>query len=225
MKVVAFICQKGGTGKTTLAVNHAVEAARSGLRTLIVDLDPQVSACKWQDFRDDKEIPAVMDAQAQRLPNLLKAAQETGVELVVVDTAGRTEEAAKIAARNADLVVIPMQPSIADLSTIDGTIGLLEIAGSPRRVAVMTRVKPYGSRLADMRRYLEDQGVPVASVTIGDRVGFQDAFALGLGIQELDPTGKGSEETRELYKYISIALENATTKGARREAGSDRKTA
>lgn len=225
MKVIAYVCQKGGTGKTTLAANHAVEASASGLQTYVVDMDPQASICRWYDFRDAKENLSVTDVQPNKLPDAINAARELGVDVVIIDTAGRTEQAAKMAAQLADLVVIPMQPSIADLSTLEATTKLLDVAGNTRRVAVLTRAKPYGTRLADMRRYLEDQGVPVASVTIGDRVGFQDAFALGLGIQELDPTGKGAEETRELYKYISIALENATKKGARREAGSDRKTA
>jgi len=71
MKTVALVCQKGGTGKTTLALSLAVEAVRSGLSVVVVDLDPQVSACEWGDMRRSRErsseAPVVVDAQPARL--------------------------------------------------------------------------------------------------------------------------------------------------------------
>jgi cellulose biosynthesis protein BcsQ len=71
MKTVAIISQKGGAGKTTIAVHLAVAAERRSMKTAIFDLDPQASASSWSDKRK-QPFPAVLSAQAARLPNLLE---------------------------------------------------------------------------------------------------------------------------------------------------------
>ena len=54
MKVISLICQKGGHIQDNTAINLAVEAISRGLEVVLIDLDPQVSACNWKDIRDDK---------------------------------------------------------------------------------------------------------------------------------------------------------------------------
>lgn len=202
MKTVAFVCQKGGTGKTTLALSLAVEAMRSGLTTAVVDLDPQVSACAWSDMRA-AEAPVVIDAQPARLDAVAAKARNMGVGLLLVDTAGRTEQAALAAARAADLVLVPLQPSVIDLKTIKATSDLLALAGDARRAVVLTRVKPFGRRHAETGAWLEQQGLPVCPATVGDRITFQDAYAQGQGVAEYEPGGKAAAEIRQIYLYIS----------------------
>ena len=75
MKVLSFISQKGGVGKTTLATAIGVEAARSGLKTIVLDIDPQASASFWKDNRIDESL-AVSAIPASRLSHVLKAAGE-----------------------------------------------------------------------------------------------------------------------------------------------------
>jgi chromosome partitioning protein len=106
MKTVAFICQKGGTAKTTSAINLAVEALAYGLKVVLIDLDPQVSASNWSDLRDNPE-PAVVSPQVPHLDRVLAQAQKNGADLAIVDTAGRTNDAALAAAKAADLVFVP----------------------------------------------------------------------------------------------------------------------
>ena len=202
MKTVAFVCQKGGTGKTTLAISLAVEAVRCGLSTVLVDLDPQVSACEWNDIRKG-EAPVVIDAQPARIDSVIARARETGVDLLLIDTAGRTEQAALAAARVADLVLIPLQPSVIDLKTVKATTDLVALAGGPLIAAVLTRVKAAGTRQDETRAWLEQQGLQVCPVSLGDRVTFQDAYAQGLGVSEFEPIGKAAAEVRQVYLYIS----------------------
>ena len=66
MQAVSLVCQKGGAGKTTLAVHLAVEGTARGLRTLLIDLDPQASAGRWADRRGDRP-PDVASEQPARL--------------------------------------------------------------------------------------------------------------------------------------------------------------
>ncbi|RAH95653.1 cobyrinic acid a,c-diamide synthase [Acuticoccus sediminis] len=200
MKTIAFICQKGGTGKTTLAISLATEAVRSGLTAAIIDLDPQVSACEWGDLRAG-EAPIVIDAQPARIEGVVERARDMDVDLLLVDTAGRTEQAALAAARVADLVLVPLQPSVVDLKTIRATNDLINLAGDKKRAAVLTRVKPFGNRHLETAAWLEGQGMPVCPATIGDRITFQDAYAQGQGANEIDPSGKAAAEVRQVYLY------------------------
>ena len=124
MQTIALVAQKGGTGKTTLAISLAVEAARHGLSVLVVDLDPQASACRWSDRRGE-ESPSVIDAQPSRLPQALAKAAQAGIELAIVDTPARVEQAAAEAAKAADLVLVPCKPSIWDLETLQVTMELV----------------------------------------------------------------------------------------------------
>jgi len=73
MKTIAFICQKGGTAKTTGAINLAVEALAYGLKVVLIDLDPQVSASNWFDLREDPE-PAIVAPQVPHLGRVLEQA-------------------------------------------------------------------------------------------------------------------------------------------------------
>ena len=106
MFTIALIGQKGGVGKTTLALGVAVAAAQAGHAVAVIDLDPQASAAKWKDRRSEDN-PAVISAQASRLYPALEAARGAGAEFAIIDSAGRSDDSAMAAARAADLILIP----------------------------------------------------------------------------------------------------------------------
>ena len=98
MKTLAVLSRKGGTGKTTLAIHLAVAAERAGHTTILIDLDPQASAAKWNDHREG-DTPFVVTAPASRLPEVLSRAKDGGATLAILDTAPHTETAALDAAK------------------------------------------------------------------------------------------------------------------------------
>jgi chromosome partitioning protein len=211
MKVISLICQKGGTSKTTTAINLAVEATACGLEVALIDLDPQVSACDWKDIRGLKP-PVVAATPVPHLDRALKAAAEAGADLAIVDTAGRTNDAASAAARAADLIFIPLQPSLIDLKTLGATLDIIRLTGGKPARALLTRVRAAGTRHEDTTAWLESQGVEVCPVNLGERVVYQDAYAQGQGVLETEPTGKASEEIRQVYMYASRLLGLSTTR-------------
>jgi chromosome partitioning protein len=204
-KVLSIICQKGGTAKTTTAINLAVEAVAQGLEVVCIDLDPQVSACDWKDIRGDKP-PVVAAAPVPHLDRALKAADDAGADLVIVDTAGRTNDAASAAARVADLILIALQPSLIDLKTLNATLEIIRLAGNRPTRAVLTRVRTAGNRHEDTTSWLTQQGVEVCPFVLGERVIYQDAYAQGLGVVEAEPDGKAADEIRQVYLYASRLL-------------------
>lgn len=212
MKVLSLICQKGGTSKTTTAINLAVEAQANGIETVLIDLDPQVSACDWKDIRGEAA-PTVASVVVSHLERTLKAAAENGAGLAIIDTAGRTNEAATAAARVADLVLVPMQPSLVDLKTLQSTLDAIRASGNDVPVRVLlSRVKAAGSRHEDTTSWLEQAHMGVCPVMLGDRVTYQDAYARGQGVTEMEPSGKAAQEVKELYKYTWQLLSNSTSR-------------
>ena len=205
MKTIALIAQKGGTGKTTLALSMAVAAEQAGDTAVVIDLDPQATACKWSDRRK-ADTPLVVDAQAPRLAKALKAAEGRGVDLVIVDTPARSETASLEAAKLADLVVIPCRPQIYDLETVPTSRELIAFAGDAPAVVVLNAVPPRGSRADQTRKALIGIGLPVCSPTLGHRAAFGDAATQGLVALEYQPCSKAARESIQVYKYIRHLL-------------------
>ena len=204
MLTISLISQKGGTAKTTTAVNLAVEATRAGYQAVIIDLDPQCSASEWKDLRGDR-LPEVAAAPVPHLSRVIKAAEGAGCQLAIIDTAGRNNDAALEAASAADLVIIPMQGTFFDLKTLEATLKVLRLSGGKRAVALITRVRTT-SRKSDAERYLESKGIEVLTGALHERVEYQDSTARGLGVSESDETGKAAREFRKIWREISILL-------------------
>ena len=205
MKTIALIAQKGGTGKTTLALALAVAAEQAGLDTLIIDLDPQATACNWSDRRA-AESPLVIDAQPARMAQALEKARSGGIGLAVIDTPARSEQSALAAAKIADLIIIPCRPQIYDLETITNTRELIALAGNKPALVVLNAIPARGDRLDQARLAVENMQLPVCPVSLGQRAAFGDAGTLGQTALEYDRRGKAAEEIRQLYKYISRLL-------------------
>lgn len=223
MQTIAMIGQKGGTGKTTLVGILAVAAELAGQITAVIDLDPQVSVCKWGDRRTS-DGPIIVDSQPARLNHALATARHQGVDLVVIDTAGRAEQATLAATKAADLVIMPYQPTIADLDTLEGTLDIIRLAGSPPHLAVLTRIKPQGHRHEETAAWLEREGVSVCPIMLGDRITYQDAYAVGLTPMEFEPKSKAAEECRQLHEFIRRLMEQPTDVGSneQRQTGDQR---
>ena len=204
MKTLAVLSRKGGTGKTTLAIHLAVAAERAGRTTILIDLDPQASAAKWNDHREG-DTPFVLTAPPSRLPEVLGRARDGGATLAILDTAPHTETAALDAANAAEMALIPCKPALIDLQAITSTINVVRLANVPARI-VFNAVRPRGDRVDQAREAVKVFDVPCAPCNIGDRVAFIDAYNAGLTAQEYEPRGKASREINDLYTYISAEM-------------------
>ena len=131
MLTIAIVSQKGGVGKTSLALNLAVAAELAGHTALIVDLDPQASAAAWADSRAG-DAPVVVSAQAARLAEVLTTARKHEATVCIIDTAPHAESPALAAARAAHLVLVPCRASILDLRAVAASQTIAQLAGTPR---------------------------------------------------------------------------------------------
>jgi chromosome partitioning protein len=204
MKTVAIISQKGGVGKTTVALHLAVAAERAKKPAVIIDLDPQASASTWKDLRED-ESPVVQPAQVNRLGIILEEAKKQGAAFVVIDTSPNSESASLAAARAADLVLIPCRPHLLDLKAIGSSIELARLAKKPFFV-VVNAVPPRGSLGAEADSAIATYDAPVAPSQLSMRAAYYHCLVNGQVAQEYEPTGKAAEEADALYKWVCKQL-------------------
>lgn len=205
MKTLAIISQKGGAGKTTLALHIAAASEAAGISAAVIDLDPQASAAGWKDSRA-AEAPVVVSLPHSRLTQGLQAAKDGGAGLVVIDTAPHSESAALLATRAADLVLIPCRPNILDLRAIGTTAELVRLAGKPA-YAVLNSVPPGAHRLiADAKAAVKVHGIEVAPIGLQQRAAYAHALTAGQTAPEYEPEGKASEEIRALFAWLQTVL-------------------
>ena len=216
MKIVALISQKGGAGKTTLAVHLATRAAADGWATAVIDLDPQGTAASWGDRRQE-EAPEVVSGQAVRLPALIKAAKDNGAEFLVLDTAPNADQTASLAARAADVVLIPCRPATFDLEAIATTLMLAKAAGKPSFV-VLNAVPPRSSLGKEAADGLVKQGVHVAPHVLTHRAAFSHGVIDGRTAQEYETSGKAAKEIDQLYKWVCGIVDMPTHRHTRKAA-------
>ena len=212
MKKLALIAQKGGVGKTTVAVNLAVGFDLAGIRTALFDLDPQESAVVWADRRK-AETPHVEFLTERRLPEALIAAEGQGFELAIIDTPPSAGTQAYTAAQAADLVLIPCRPSLIDLDAIRRTAQLVKSAGI--NAFVVFNAAPAGATtlLDDARGIVTNAGLAAAPFVLRERSAFRAAWPHGKGVIETEPRGKAAAEVSELQEWVFAQLHMCTPDG------------
>lgn len=201
MKTISFVTQKGGTGKSHLAISLAVYAEEQGEKVCLIDLDPQGSTAAWYDTRA-AETPAVITAEHfTSLPDVLRTLEAGGYTLAIIDTQGQDSHATRGAMAAADLSLVPVRPSEADIRASQPTAAALSEMGK-RFAFVINQAQPSPrARLTGAVSLRLSTSHQVAPVAIAARMDHPYAYALGQGVTEYDPTGKAAGEIAGLWMW------------------------
>jgi chromosome partitioning protein len=205
MKTLAFLSQKGGAGKTTLAVHTAVAAEEVGLRVVLIDTDPQRSATAWSDARQAPS-PLVAPTSVSELERVLAAAREDKMDLAIVDAAPHAAPDATRIARLASLVAIPCRPSAFDLAAVEGAVRIVRAADA-KAVLILSACPFRAPEIAEAREALCSYGLPVSPREITDRRAFARAVATGEAVTEFDTDGRAAGEIRALWAWIQEQMQ------------------
>jgi len=212
--IIGVLNQKGGVGKTTVAVNIAAVFAAAGNRVLLVDADPQGSSLAWSAAREaDPLFPVVGMAKPTLHRDMPEVARD--YDVVVIDGAPRVNELGRAAIMASDLVVIPVQPSPYDVWATQDTVQLITEAQlykeNLKAVFVINR-KIVGTAIGrDVGSALGQFGFPVSDVALCQRVIYAESAAQGLAVIEAGPQ---SEAAKEIARFADAILNTSVRRAA-----------
>ena len=207
MRTIAFLTQKGGAGKTTLAASLAEVAASTGEKVIALDLDPQQSLVRWANRREaanarNKIIVEPLERERlSRVRDILEGLASAGFTLAIFDTTGADAAAIRPVAEVADLNLLPARPTRLDVEATAATFRAVFLA--KRKAAFVLNQCPSSyrsSRASEAAKQLNCLGV-LAEPMLSARMDFQDAIAAGLGVTEYAGGGRAAEEIATLWDW------------------------
>lgn len=200
------MAQKGGCGKTTLAVNLAVAATLAEQQCGLIDLDQQGSSYRWYRQRKHQwqtTVPGVIASQAVALPDIIEQIQPE-TDLLFIDTAPQVSIDTELIARNVDIILVPVKPSLADFDTIPAILSIAERVGK-KAFLVLSMVPTSGTLLPEAQEYLKLKKYNVAPAIIYNRTDFIRSYTSGKGVQEFKV---GSSASKDIYKLYTWLFDN-----------------
>ena len=206
MITIGVLNSKGGVGKTTLTTALAVRAAQDFKQVAIVDLDPQLGAMRWYEFRTEAELgenPFVVAGDA-RVVDAVDSLERSDVDVAFFDgvpgALSRTAEAIE----HVDFVVIPMKAADQDMASTEYTVAACLENEKPYLIVINEALpgnRP-DKRAQEVKDTLASLDQPVSKQTVHRRVGYVDAVNLGKAASELRGQDVAAAEIDALYKEI-----------------------
>ena len=205
MHTISIVSQKGGAGKTTLAIHLATMAAATGHTPILIDLDPQATAAAWSDWRAG-ESPEVVTAPHTRLIETLSKAEQLGADIAIIDTPPHADAAAVHAVKAADLVLIPCRPQAFDLQAMKTTADLTNLTQKPVFVVFNGNAPQATAALSQAAELVQSMGLQTAPVDLSERAIYRHATGQGRTVTEIEPIGKAAREVEALWEWASQIL-------------------
>ena len=196
MKLIALMNEKGGSGKSTLATNLATALHRRGKKVVLVDADPQGTARDWRAASPEgADLPPVV---ALDRPQMLSSISTLAADFVVIDTPAKAEAMAAGVVRVANLALIVIQPSGADVWASAATVKLvrqkLDVGGQIDAAFLVNRT----SGTTKLSKLIKDgewneYGIDQLEATLGNRVSFAQALTDGVSVYDLHDAAAKAE--------------------------------
>ena len=196
MYTIAFLSQKGGAGKTTLATCIARQLQLEGEDVILVDSDPQGSARDWRAATDQDTVLVVgMDRK----------------KWIIVDGAPRSEQMTISSIKAADLIVIPVQPSPYDIWAAEDLVSIVksrqEITnGKPKAAFLISRAIKRTELGKEVVSALEDFGMPVMKAKTTQLVTYPKSASMGLTPMDIESDGNAAREIRAIVRELRVIL-------------------
>lgn len=208
MKIIALLNEKGGAGKSTLAINLACALHRQGRKVVLVDADPQGTARDWREASPEGlDLPPVVPLDRPEV--LLAGIKTLNADIAVIDTPAKAEKMSANVVRVADIALIPVQPSGADVWASAAAVKLIQqkkdVGGQIEAAFVATRVSSATNLSKEiLKGEWNEYGIDMMDQSIGNRVSYAQALTDGTSLYET----KDGQAKAEIELIIQ-ELENA----------------
>jgi len=213
VNIITMASRKGGAGKSTITAHLAALCHQGGLRTLVIDADPQGSLTLWHSLRPDRQPD--LRSGARGIERALAMAVVDGYQWVFIDTAASMWVVAQEAIRAATMVLIPARPGFFDLNAVRETVAAARECNKPYAVVLnatpVKRDDKEAPAVLQSRAFFEGLGIPVWGGQVSHRTGFVLTLAAGASIGEVAPTSAAGSEMNGLWSAVerSVAAINA----------------
>ncbi len=215
MQRIVVLNPKGGSGKTTIAINLASHFAMHGERTVLIDHDPQASAARWVKNRQQMQPPIQLIAAFERDVRVTRTFQlriPEGTDRVVVDTpaAIQAHEMPELT-RGADKILVPVLPSDIDIYACSRCIQNLLLVAKVRREdnrlgIIANRVRRNTLIYQSLSRFLSSLDIPIVA-TLRDSQAYVRAASQSLGLSEMKPyqVAEDLAQWQPLLEWLSLS--------------------
>ncbi len=205
MKTIAFLNQKGGVGKTTLAINVAAEIARRGVNVLLIDGDPQGSSLNWASARSGESPITIVGYPKPTLHrDISKIGQ--GYDYVIIDGPPRVTDLARSIILASDLIVIPVQPSPYDIWASSEISTLIEeslVFKETLKAFLLINRKIANTAISrDAAEILQKSTLPLLKTQVAQRIIFAESAAQGKTVRESDANSLANKEIKNLVQEL-----------------------
>ena len=207
--ILAVVNQKGGAGKTTIALNLAAAIAAGGKRVLLIDADPQQTAQDWAAIRREP-LPFQVIGLAKPVLHRDLPAMTADYDAIIIDGAPRSYEVARSAIAAADMILIPVQPSGADFWASRETVSLVKeshgFKDTQKSAFVISRRIGRSVLSREINDALAEFALPILAASTTQRVIYAEAMTAGRTVIEQQPDGAAADEIRAiLTELVGVA--------------------
>lgn len=194
--IIAICNEKGGSGKTNIAINLAIKLGLMNDDTLLIDADPQRSIDVFSDIRAEAKLPLLFNSVAKLGTSMLKEVQslKQKYDSIVIDTGGRDSQEMRQALVVCDVAIIPTIPSDLDIAVLNKMILVFEQAKiynpNAKALIVISKASPnpfLAKKVEALRKYIKEKNLDdifLANSIIYEREAYRNAFSHGKGVSE-----------------------------------------
>ena len=200
MLVLAVIAQKGGVGKSMLARSLAVQGLIDGLKTAILDADPQGTVLAWSRRRT-LAAPAVMALEGKTIAAAVSQFAARGAELLLIDTPPHAQPIISMAATAANAALLVTGPYPEDLEQVGTAASIVQSLGTQSGI-ILNKTPPRAHALILARAALTAFHIPICPTALTQLVSHPYASAEGMTVQEREPHSKASAEVAGAWAWI-----------------------